>query len=409
MVHRPVRGVRERTRRLRPGDREQPGDSVSSRGSASAPRRRGPREMACDRPVRGRWGSEGSRRAREHREIPRVGVLVARGQRGDGRPRRLWDGAGHARRTEDARDEAVPGRPGLEQSRPRAHRAPRPRPPEVVLRTGVRTMRRRSQLYVPANNRRMIAKAAVVEADSIVFDLEDAVPTQEKESARRCLGSTFRKADWGHRELGVRMNAPGTPDGERDLAVLAAEPMVSMLVVSKAESDLSPLGKATGKALIPIIETARGVLRIEDVVRSEGAVAVTYGAGDLATAVGGDVEVYGRNVYVKTRLVIAAAAYGLEAIDRVYCDLADDDGFRTEAVEAKRLGYVGKQVVHPNQVRLANEIFSPTEDEIRWARQVVQAYEDAARQGRGAIRVRDRLVDAVHYRGAKKTLERAGL
>src|SRR5881409_222414 len=195
--------------------------------------------MACDPPVRGRCGSEGSRRAREHREIPRVGVLVARGQRGDGRPRRLWDGAGHARRTEDAGDEAVPGRPGLEQSRPRAHRAPRPRPPEVVLRTGVRTMRRRSQLYVPANNPHMIAKAAVIEADSIVFDLEDAVPTQEKESARRSLGSAFRKADWGHRELGVRMNAPGTPDGERDLAVLAAEPMVSMLVVPKAESDLS--------------------------------------------------------------------------------------------------------------------------------------------------------------------------
>jgi len=270
-------------------------------------------------------------------------------------------------------------------------------------------MRRRSQLYVPANNPRMIAKAAAIDADSILFDFEDAVPPDEKESARRSLGSAVRKADWGHRELGVRINAPGTPDGQRDLAVLAAEPLVSMLAVPKAESDLSPLNKATGKALIPIVETARGVLRIEDVVRSEGAVAVTYGAGDLATSVGGDVEAYGRNVYVKTRLVIAAAAYGIEAIDRVFFDLEDDDGFRTEALEAKRLGYVGKQVVHPNQVRLANEVFSPTEDEIRWAREVIQAYEEAARQGRGAIRVRDRLVDAVHYRGAKKTLERAGL
>ena len=270
-------------------------------------------------------------------------------------------------------------------------------------------MRRRSQLYVPANNPRMIAKAAATEADSILFDFEDAVPPDEKESARRSLGSALRKADWGHRELGVRINVPGTPDGERDLAALAAEPLISMLVVPKAESDLSPLSKATGKALIPIVETARGVLRIEDVIRSEGVVAVTYGAGDLATSVGGDVEAYGRNVYVKTRLVIAAAAYGLEAIDRVFFDLEDDDGFRTEALEAKRLGYVGKQVVHPKQVRLANEVFSPTEDEIRWAREVVQAYEEAAQQGRGAIRVRDRLVDAVHYRGAKKTLERAGL
>src|SRR5437870_10126925 len=243
-------------------------------------------------------------------------------------------------------------------------------------------MRRRSQLYVPANNPRMIAKAAGLEADSIVFDLEDAVPPDEKEEARQSLGSALRKADWGRRELGVRINAPGTPEGERDLAALGSEPLISTLVVPKAESDLSSLGRATGKALIPIIETARGVMRVEDVVRSEGVVAVTYGAGDLATSVGGDAEAYGRNVYVKTRLVIAAAAYGLEAIDRVYFDLADDDGFRTEAVEAKRLGFVGKQVVHPNQVRLANEIFSPTEDEIRWAREVVQAYEEARSEER---------------------------
>ena len=262
---------------------------------------------------------------------------------------------------------------------------------------------------MPANNPRMIAKAAGLKADSILFDLEDAVPTEEKEAARQSLGSAIRKAGWGRRELGVRINAPGTPEGERDLAALAGEPLVTVLVVPKAESDLSSLGRATGKALIPIIETARGVMRVEDVVRSEGVVAVTYGAGDLATSVGGDAEAYGRNVYVKTRLVIAAAAYGLEAIDRVYFDLADDDGFRTEAVEAKRLGFVGKQVVHPNQVRLANEVFTPTEDEIRWAKEVVAAYEAAARKGRGAIRVRDRLVDAVHYRGAKKTLERAGL
>src|SRR5919204_624921 len=152
-------------------------------------------------------------------------------------------------------------------------------------------MRRRSQLYVPANNPRMVAKAASLEADSIVFDLEDAVPPDEKDAARKS---------------------------------------------------------------------------------------------------------------------VAAAAYGIDAIDRVYFDLEDGEGFRAEAVEARRLGYVGKQVVHPDQVRLANEIFAPTEEELAWAREVVQAYEAAARSGRGAIRVRNRLVDAVHYRDAKRVLERAG-
>src|SRR5437899_10149171 len=203
--------------------------------------------MACDPPVRGRCGSEGSRRAREHREIPRIGVLLARGRRGHRRPRRVWDGAGDARRTEDAGHDAVPGRPGLEQSRPRAHRAPRPRPPEVVLRTGVRTMRRRSQLYVPANNPHMIAKAAVIEADSIVFDLEDAVPTQEKESARRSLGSAFRKADWGPGGPGVGWTRPGRRVGDRDLAGSGANRGAAMSAGRKPEPDCSRPGRAKGR------------------------------------------------------------------------------------------------------------------------------------------------------------------
>ena len=135
---------------------------------------------------------------------------------------------------------------------------------------------------------------------------------------------------------------------------------------------------------------------------------MSYGAGDLAASVGGDIAAYGRNVTVKTLVVVAAAAYGLDAIDNVFFDLADEEGFRAAALEAKRLGYVGKQVVHPDQVRLANEVFSPTADELREAREIVEAYEAAAREGRGAIRVQDLLVDAMHVRWAKRVLERAG-
>jgi len=255
----------------------------------------------------------------------------------------------------------------------------------------------------------MVAKAAGLEADSIVFDLEDAVPAKEKASARDALGPALRKADWGSRELAVRINALTTPEGERDVAAVAKEPLLQGIVVPKPEGDLSSLARTTGKALLPIIESARGLLHIEDVVRSEGVVAVTWGAGDLAASVGGDIGAYGRNPYVKTLIVMAAAAYGLDAIDRVFFDLEDDDGFRAEALEAKSLGYVGKQVVHPRQVRLANELFSATPEETRWARDVVAAYEAAAREGRGAIRVGDQLVDAVHYRAAKRVLERAGV
>ena len=135
---------------------------------------------------------------------------------------------------------------------------------------------------------------------------------------------------------------------------------------------------------------------------------MSYGAGDLAASVGGDIEAYGRNVTVKTLVVVAAAAYGLDAIDKVFFDLADEAGFRAEALEAKRLGYAGKQVVHPDQVRLSNEVFSPTADELRNAKEIVESYEAAARAGKGAIRLGGRLVDAVHHRWAKRILERAG-
>ena len=269
-------------------------------------------------------------------------------------------------------------------------------------------MRRRSQLYVPANNPRMITKAAGLPADSIVIDLEDAVPPEQKADARATLPDSVGAIDWGTRELCVRMNALGTPEAERDLEAIRAVERVQTILVPKADADLSHLARSTGKGVLPLIESPQGLTWIEDVVRSEGIVAVSYGAGDLATFMGGDIAAYARNPYVKTRIVTVAAAYGVDALDRVFFDLNDSEGFRREAVESRDLGYVGKQVVHPLQVELANEVFSPAQDDVEWAREVVQAYESAAQSGKGALRVRDRLVDAVHYRWAKKVLERAG-
>ncbi|HYM41001.1 MAG TPA: CoA ester lyase [Thermoplasmata archaeon] len=269
-------------------------------------------------------------------------------------------------------------------------------------------MKRRSQLYVPANNPRMLEKAATLEADSVILDLEDAIPPEQKVPTRGTLAADIRRIAWGRREVCVRVNGLGSPEGPEDVKVVSREGRVDALVIPKAEGDLSPVSRDTGKNLVPLIETALGLTRIEDVVRSEGVVAVSYGAGDLAVSVGGDIRAYARNVYVKTRIVTVASAYGVDAIDRVYFDLEDVDGFRSEALESRGLGYVGKQVVHPRQVTLANAIYAPDPKEVAWARQVVDAYESAARNGRGAIRVRDQVVDAVHYRWAQKVLERAG-
>ncbi|TRM94504.1 CoA ester lyase, partial [Sulfolobus sp. A20-N-G8] len=152
-------------------------------------------------------------------------------------------------------------------------------------------------------------------------------------------------------------------------------------------------------------ETAKGIAKIEDIVRSEGVEAISYGIADLSLSLGGDFTFYEKNEFIKTYIVNIAKAYDVDAIDKVYFDLKNQEGFRKECEEARKLGYVGKQVIHPSQVEIANQVFSPSKEEIEWARRVIEAYEKAKKEGRGAIRLDDKLVDYVHYKIAKRIIE----
>jgi citrate lyase subunit beta/citryl-CoA lyase len=252
----------------------------------------------------------------------------------------------------------------------------------------------------------MVRKSAELAADSVVLDLEDAVPPLEKDEAKRLLRNLMDGVDWGKREVCVRINGLETPWGMKDL--LDARSMkFDTLVVPKAETALTFVKTATGKSVIPLIETARGLAKVEEIVRSEGVEAVSYGVADLAAAMGGDIHAYENNAYVKTRVVTTARAYGVDALDRVSFDIKDLSAFRSDAVEAKKLGFVGKQVIHPDQLVVANEVFSPSKEEVEWSRRVLNAYDEAAKSGKGAIRFEGKMIDAVHYRMAKKTLENA--
>jgi len=267
---------------------------------------------------------------------------------------------------------------------------------------------RRSQLYVPGNNERMVRKAAAeLKPDSVILDLEDSVPPEEKGRAREILARLVQELDWGGKELCVRVNPLDTPYFYADMELVARLDAVKCVVVPKAEGPLDFIHRGTGRSVEPLIETARGLLAVEDVVRSEGVEAVSYGVADFALSVGGDHRAYVGNQTIRTLVVAAAAAYGADPIDRVFFDLKDLEGFRRECLEARALGFVGKQVIHPSQIPIANEVFSPSADEVAWAERVVSAYEEALRQGRGAIRLDDALIDNVHYRLARRILERA--
>ncbi len=267
-------------------------------------------------------------------------------------------------------------------------------------------MPRRSMLFVPGNDERKIRKSRELNPDSAILDLEDSVPAGEKERARDLLEMLLKELDWGSREICVRINPIYTREGIEDLARVARWDRVSCIMIPKAEGDLGFIYRATGKNLFPLVETARGVLKIEDIARSEGAVAITWGPADLSQSVGGVLEAYENNLYIRSLVAIVASSYGIDAIDKVYFNLEDLEGFKRDAMEAKKLGYSGKTVIHPKQIEIANEVFTPSKQEIEWALKVVEAFEEALKSGRGAIRLGDEMIDAVHYRIAKKILSR---
>ncbi len=268
-------------------------------------------------------------------------------------------------------------------------------------------MLRRSQLFVPANDERKVRKSVSLGADSIILDLEDSVPSTEKSTARDMLSKLFRELDWGRGETCVRINKIGSTYSKGDIEFVRKEEKIKAIILPKAESLPSSIHKSTGKSLIPLVETAKGLSNIDNLAKSEGVVALSYGPADLANSVGGETEAYSRNVFVKTLIVISASSYGIDAIDGVYFDLNNGEGFKNEASESRKLGYVGKHVIHPSQITMANEIYSPNDRETDEARKIVEAYKRAMGKNVGAIRVDDKLVDAVHYRRAEDILQRA--
>ena len=266
-------------------------------------------------------------------------------------------------------------------------------------------MLRRSQLYVPGNNEKMILKASSLDCDSVILDLEDAVPPAQKEWARGLVRKVVRELDWGKREVCVRTNSLATRWAKADLDQLRSAERVDSLVIPKAEEDLTRVHRQTGKMLIPIIETAEGLEGIGTIVRSSGVDAVSFGAADFAFSVAGSVDSYLENPYVKTRIVVAARSAGVDPIDNAFFDLKDAEGFRRQALHARALGFSGKQLIHPSQVAVANEVFSPTPSELKWAKGVIKQYERAKGSAEGAFSLDGKLIDAVHYRIAKRLLK----
>jgi citrate lyase subunit beta/citryl-CoA lyase len=270
----------------------------------------------------------------------------------------------------------------------------------------------RSLLFVPANVERFVRKAPETGADAVVLDLEDSVPENAKTDARAKLG-------WAAEEirsrsgqlLAVRVNSIGTPHFREDLRA-AAEAGIEVVVLPKCDGpeDVFRMREVASEVgatfrVIALIESPRGVLAAQAIASEEGVIGLAFGKFDFALSMGA-LPSSNLNVLVPRSLVaIAAKAHGLVAVDTPYAALNDLEGLRAEALEAKALGYDGKFAVHPSQVPVINEVFSPSEEDVRWAERVVEVLDQARKTGRASAELQGTMVDEVHYRIAKRVLE----
>ncbi len=283
---------------------------------------------------------------------------------------------------------------------------------------------RRSLLFVPGSAPEWIATAAAGASDGLILDLEDAVAPGQKTRAREWVVAALRRVDFCGRERIVRINPLESAHGEADLAaVVPVAPDALLLPKVRGLDDLARADREVGRleaeaGLEPgrirfhlLIETVEGVMNAPTVARgSPRNVGLLFGAADLMRETGGRLGP-GRasELYALSRVLLAARAGGLAAIDTPYVDLREAAGIEAHTRFAADLGYDGKAVIHPNQVEIVNRLFTPTPEAIAAARRILAAYEDALAEGSGALSLEGQFIDAAHVDIAQATLRRARL
>lgn len=281
---------------------------------------------------------------------------------------------------------------------------------------------RRTMLFLPGNTPNMLMNGGLLGADSIIFDLEDAVAPDQKDAARELVKNALTALDFGKCEIIVRINSLETPYWELDLEeMLPLKPDVIMptmvsgsqyieKLVKKMDEIETRCGIPVGSTkLIPLLETAIGIERAYEIAVSTERMAALYlGAEDLTADLRCQRTKEGKEIaYARGRLVCAARAAGIEAYDTPFTDVEDLEGLEADARLAKALGYTGKAVISPRHIDCVNQVFSPSEKEIAYARDIFEAIRVAQEQGKGAISLRGKMIDAPIVLRAKIILDAA--
>jgi citrate lyase subunit beta/citryl-CoA lyase len=288
---------------------------------------------------------------------------------------------------------------------------------------------RRSIHFVPGGNERMMEKALALPADGLILDLEDAVPPDRKAATRPVVRRWLSALDFGGRERWVRMNPIWTELGATDVEeTIAARPDGYVVPKPRRASDVREIAQlldglehrhgiehGATKLLLIATETPEGLLNIRDIsVASPRIIAVSWGIEDLGAAMGLPKvrDEAGRYLdiprYARVMCAVAASAAGVDAIDTVYTDIADLAGLRRECEEGVAMGFVGKISIHPSQIPVINEVFTPSPAALAEARELIAEFETHAARGLYAFRFKGQMVDAPHLARARKVVARAG-
>lgn len=280
----------------------------------------------------------------------------------------------------------------------------------------------RSLLFLPGNTPNMLINGGYLGADAVIFDLEDAVSPAEKDSARILVRNTLRYMDFGSCQTVVRINSVDTPYWKADIdALLPQKPALFLLpkvstvqdiltvdaYIAEQENDHGLGRGAIG--LIALIETALGVENAYLVASCSPRVkALFLGAEDLTADLQCKRTKEGREIeYARTRLVVAARAAGVDVYDTPFTDVNDDEGIVADAMLAKSLGFTGKASISPRHVDTINRVFSPSQEDIEYAYEVLDAIRLAKEQGKGAVALRGKMIDAPIVARAERTIAEA--
>jgi citrate lyase subunit beta / citryl-CoA lyase len=273
---------------------------------------------------------------------------------------------------------------------------------------------RRSMLFMPGSNARAMEKARELAADGLIFDLEDSVAPDGKEAARAQIAAAVGRGGYGGRERLLRVNGAGTLWHEDDLRFAATLPLDGVVLpkvegapeVRDSETVLAAAGAPAGLALWCMMETPRAFLHAEAIAGASNRLAgLIIGTEDLAK----DLRARGRPdrlpfIAALGIALIAARASGLCALDAVYPDFKDDDGFAAQCRQGRDLGFDGKTLIHPRQIAIANAAFAPEAYEIEEARRVIAAFDAADTAGRGVAMLDGRMIERLHADAARRLL-----